>query len=107
MTSFFKKSNLFIKAPALAAAALAIGFAVMPMQSAEARYGRNGALAAGIVGGAILGGALLAPRAYGAPVYGPGPPVYVDEPADCYRVRERVWDEYRGRWVRVNRTVCD
>lgn len=100
-------TNLFTKTTALAAAALAIGFAVLPMESAEARWrGRHGgAVAAGIIGGAIIGGALLAPRAYAAPVYGPGP-VYVDEP-ECYRVRERVWDEYRGRWVRVNRTVCD
>lgn len=100
MMNFVKKSST------VAAAALALGFAVLPMSSAEARYYRNGHLAAGLIGGAVLGGALLAaPRAYGAPVYAPGP-VYVEEPS-CYRVRERVWDDYRGRWVRVNRTVCD
>lgn len=97
--------NILKKSSTLAAAALALGFAVLPMSSAEARYYRNGYLAAGVVGGALLGGALLAPRAYGAPVYAPGP-AYVEEPS-CYRVRERVWDEYRGRWVRVARTVCD
>lgn len=96
----------FRKTTTLAAAALALAFAAMPVEQAEARYGRKGALAAGLVGGALIGGALLAPRAYGAPVYyGPGP-TYVDEPY-CYRVRERVWDDYRGRWVRVTRRVCE
>ena len=61
-------------------------------------YGRGAAIGAGVVGAAILGGALLAAPAYGRPVP-------VEE--DCYTVRERVWDDYRGRWVRVNRTVCD
>lgn len=94
------------KSSAFAAGALALAFAVLPVQDAEARYGRKGALAAGLIGGALIGGALLAPRAYGAPVYyGPGP-VYVEEPT-CYRVRERVWDDYRGRWVRVTRRVCE
>ncbi|MCZ8163825.1 MAG: hypothetical protein O9315_17640 [Beijerinckiaceae bacterium] len=96
----------FKKTSALAAAALALTFAALPVQEAEARRGRNAALAAGLVGGALIGGALLAPRAYGAPVYyGPGP-TYVEEPV-CYRVRERVWDDYRGRWVRVTRRVCE
>jgi hypothetical protein len=96
----------FKKSATLAAAALAIGVAVMPISSAEARFGRNGALIGGLAAGALIGGALLAaPRAYAAPVYGPGP-VYIEEPA-CYNVRERVWDDYRGRWVRVTRRVCD
>lgn len=95
------------KSTTLAVAALALAFVAMPMQEAEARRGRNGYLAAGLIGGALIGGALLAaPRAYGSPVYSPGP-VYVEEQPDCYVVRERVWDEYRGRWVRVRRTVCD
>lgn len=94
------------KTATVAAAALALAVVVLPTHEAEARRGRNAALAAGLVGGALIGGALLAPRAYGAPVYyGPGP-VYVEEPA-CYRVRERVWDDYRGRWVRVTRRVCE
>ncbi len=101
MISLFKKSST------LAAAALALGFAVLPMASAEARYYRNGHLAAGLIGGALIGGALLAaPRAHAAPVYGPST-VYVDEEPACYIVRERVWDEYRGRWMRVRRQVCD
>lgn len=95
----------FRKTTTLAAAALALAFAAMPVEQAEARYGRKGALAAGLIGGALIGGALLAPRAYGAPAYYGGP-VYAEEPA-CYRVRERVWDDYRGRWVRVSRTVCE
>lgn len=92
------------KTSAAALAALTLAFAVAPMQSAEARYYRNGHLAAGLIGGAILGGALLARPSYAAPVY--GGPVYVDN-SDCYVVRQRVWDEYRGRWIRVRRTVCD
>lgn len=101
-----KTKQIIRKASVLGVAALALGFVAMPVEQAEARYGRKGALAAGLIGGALIGGALLAPRAYGAPVYyGPGP-TYVDEPY-CYRVRERVWDDYRGRWVRVNRTVCE
>jgi hypothetical protein len=92
------------KSSALAAAALAVGFAALPIQSAEARYYRNGWLAAGIVGGAILGGALLARPSYGHPVY--GGPVYVDAP-ECYSVRRRVWDDYRGRWVMIRQRVCE
>jgi hypothetical protein len=112
-------------------AALSVLFAAIPFESAEAQgrhhrvgpgrvgpgpvvggpgvrrgayvgrrggYGRGAAIGAGVVGAAILGGALLAAPAYGRPVP-------VEE--DCYTVRERVWDDYRGRWVRVNRTVCD
>lgn len=94
------------KTTALAAAALAVGFAMMPVNEAEARWRghRGGAVAAGIVGAAILGGALLARPSYAAPVY--GGPVYVEGP-DCYIVRRKVWDDYRGRWVRVRQRVCD
>ncbi|MFN3482017.1 MAG: hypothetical protein ACK4YX_03230 [Rhabdaerophilum calidifontis] len=106
MTTIARKS-------AFAAAALAAAFALMPVGEAEARHGRKGALAAGIVGGALIAGALAAPRYYGpayaAPVYSApayGGPVYVEEPT-CYIVRERVWDDYSGRWVRVRRQVCD
>jgi uncharacterized membrane protein len=99
------RSISFKKTSALAAVALALTVAVLPVPEAEARRGRNAALAAGLIGGALIGGALLAPRAYAAPVYGGGP-VYIDEPV-CYRVRERVWDDYRGRWVRVSRRVCE
>ena len=99
--------NLLKKSSTLAAAALALGFAFMPMSSAEARYYRNGHLWAGAAAGALIGGALLAaPRAYAAPAYGPGP-VYVEEEPACRRIRERVWDDYRGRWIMVRRTVCD
>ncbi len=60
-----------------------------------------------------MGGALLAaPRAYGYPHYYGGPayvrgPVYVEEPAECYIQRQRVWSERRGRYITVNREVCD
>lgn len=101
MTISLKKTATF------AAAALAITFAALPVQQAEARYGRNAALAAGLIGGALIGGALLARPAYGyygRPAYYGGP-VYVER--DCYTVRRRVFDSYRGRFVVVRRTVCD
>jgi hypothetical protein len=63
------------------------------------RGGRGAAIGAGVLGAAIIGGALLAaPRARA---------VEVEEGPGCYFVRERVWDDYRDRWVRVNRRVCD
>lgn len=90
------------KASALGAAALVAVFALAPVNEAEARYGRKGALIGGLAAGALIGGALLAqPR----PAY--GGPVYVEEGPRCYFVRERVWDDYRERWVRVRRRVCD
>jgi hypothetical protein len=101
------------KASALAAAVLATAFAALPINTAEARYHRNGHLRAGVAAGALVGGALLAaPRAYGYPHYYGGPayvrgPVYVEEPADCYIQRQRVWSERRGRYITVNREVCD
>ena len=95
---------------ALVAGALAVGFALAPIDSAEARNGRKGALIGGLAAGALLGGALLAaPRAYGSPVYGApayGGPVYVEEP-ECYIARRKVWDDYRGRWVIVREQVCE
>ncbi len=90
------------KASALGAAALAATFALASVNDAEARYGRKGALIGGLAAGALIGGALLAqPR----PAY--GGPVYVEEGPTCYFVRERVWDDYRERWVRVRRRVCE
>ena len=84
-----------------AAAALAMGAALAPT-GAEARFHRNGWLAAGLVGGAIVGSAIAANSAraggYYAPAYA-GP--------DCYRVRQRVWSDYHGRFITVRRTVCD
>ncbi len=95
------------KKSALAAAALAVGLAMIPVDQAEARRGRNAALIGGLAAGAIIGGALLsAPRAHAYPAYGPGP-VYVEDAPSCYVVRERVWDDYRGRWVRIRREVCE
>lgn len=95
------------KNSALLGAALVAAFAALPVEQAEARYGRKGALIGGLAAGALIGGALLAaPRTYAAPAPVYGGPVYVEEPS-CYIVRERVWDDYRGRWVRVRRQVCD
>jgi len=86
----------------LAAAAAALTLSVAFAPAAEAKFHRNGWLAAGLIGGAVIGTAIAASNAQAAPVYHApevGP--------DCYRVRERVWDDYRGRFVTVRRTVCE
>lgn len=88
----------FKKTLAAAATALTMAAAFAP-SAAEARFHRGGWLAAGLIGGALVGTAIAANSAYAAPGY------YVSGP-DCYRVRERVWDDYRGRFVIVRRTVC-
>lgn len=84
----------------LTAAAAALTLAVAAVPSAEARFHRGGWLAAGLIGGAVIGSAIAANRAHAAPGY------YVSG-GDCYTVRNRVWDDYRGRFVIVRRTVCD
>lgn len=97
-----------LKSTALAAvAAVTLGTALVPSQ-AEARWGyRGGAVAAGIIGG-IAAGALIAGAT--RPAYGYYAPAYYAPayygPA-CFRVRERVWSDYRGRFVTVRRTVCN
>ncbi|KAF0231421.1 MAG: hypothetical protein FD175_722 [Beijerinckiaceae bacterium] len=85
----------FKKTLAAAAAALTMAVAFAPV-SAEARWGRGGFLAAGLIGAAVVGTAIAASNA-NAGYHG----------SDCYRVRERVWDDYRGRFVIVRRTVCE
>jgi hypothetical protein len=75
--------------------------------TAEARWGRGGAFAAGAAVG-VLGGALLAAPAYG---YGPGyyAPAYYEPgyygPA-CFWQKERWYDRYGRLHVRRVR-VCD
>lgn len=87
----------------LTAAAAALTMAVAFAPAAEARFHRNGWLAAGLIGGAVIGTAIAAGSAHSAPGY--YAPAAVGP--DCYRVRERVWDDFRGRFVTVRRTVCD
>ena len=89
----------FKKTLTAATAALTMAVAFAPA-SAEARWGRNGYLAAGLIGGALIGSAIIANRAHAAPGY------YVTG-GDCYTVRDRVWDDYRGRYVTIRRNVCD
>ncbi|MCZ8261872.1 MAG: hypothetical protein O9333_17295 [Beijerinckiaceae bacterium] len=92
--------NTFKKTLAATAAALTMAVAFAP--AAEAKFHRNGWLAAGLIGGAVIGTAIAANNAHAAPVYHApevGP--------DCYRVRERVWDDYRGRFVTIRKTVCE
>lgn len=95
-----------------AAAILAAGLGVAP---AEARYGRNAAvgagIAAGIIGGIAAGAILAQPRrAYGSPVSAYADPTYVeDEPVyvrSCRTIRRRVWlDDATYTYRRVR--VCD
>jgi hypothetical protein len=87
---------------------------VLFVAPASAEGGRNGAAAAGAVGGlalgAMLGSALAAPRpVYVAPrpVYVAPAPVYVEPAAEeCYVSRERVWVPGWG-WEMRRRTVCE
>jgi hypothetical protein len=88
----------FKKTLAAAAAVLTLGVALTPAAEAKPwhHHGhRGGFLAAGLIGGALLGTAIASSNAYAASA------------SDCYRVRERVWDDYRGRFVIVRRTVCE
>lgn len=100
------------KSTALAAAALALVASTVTFNPAEAQWRRHHhhhrgpGIAACIIGGALIGGALLAPRAYAQPHYYSAP-VYVEEPAQCYIERQRVWSERRGRYITVDREVCD
>jgi hypothetical protein len=87
----------------LAASAAALTMAVAFAPAAEARFHRNGWLAAGLIGGAIVGTAIATSNARSAPGYYEP----VSAGPDCYRVRDRVWDDYRGRFVIVRRTVCE
>ncbi|CAM5776520.1 hypothetical protein LMIY3S_05568 [Labrys miyagiensis] len=83
----------------LVTAALA-GAAVATTGSAEARYGRNGAFAAG-AGIGLLGG-LLAGSAYSNRYYYDDySPVYYRR---CYIKKRRVADYYGWHWERVK--VC-
>jgi hypothetical protein len=84
----------------LVAATLA-GAAVASTGSAEARYGRNGAFAAGA--GLGLVGGLLAGAAYNNRYYDDGyyAPVYYQR---CHLENRRVRDYYGWHWARVK--VC-
>ncbi|MBV8790920.1 MAG: hypothetical protein JO205_03445 [Pseudolabrys sp.] len=101
----------------LAVAALAATAVSFDAQNAAQAYCRGCAVGAGVIGGiaagAIIGGAIANSQA--APVYvAPPPPPPGVAPADvdpnevydsavCHV--ERVWDEYRQRWIR--REICD
>ena len=76
---------------------------------AEARYGRNGAFAAGaaagVIGGALLGGALSQPS-YAEPVYVEPQPVYVEPEPVCYWRKQRVPNSYDAGWHWERIQVC-
>ncbi len=82
----------------LVAATLA-GAAVATTGTAEARYGRNGAFAAG-AGIGLLGG-LIAGSAYNNGYYDDYRPVYY---RSCHIESRKVADYYGWHWVRVR--VC-
>jgi len=98
MTMFRKTMTAALLAAGLVGATLAT------TGTAEARYGRGGAFAAGAAVG-LLGGALLSGPAYG---YGYGPGYYA--PAyyapSCYWTKQRWYDAAGYRHVRRVR-VCD
>lgn len=84
------------------------GTLAVTTETASARYGRNGAFAAGaiagVVGGAILGGALNQPRYYEPDYYYEPEPVYVPR---CYYQNRRVRNlyDYGYHYERVK--VCE
>ena len=89
-------------------AATLAGASLAATGTAEARYGRGGAFAAGAAVG-LLGGALLAAPAYGYGYgYAPGPGYY--EPAyyapACFWQKQRWYDAYGYAHVRKVR-VCN
>ncbi len=96
----------------------AAGIAALAIAAPGPAHARDGAVAAGIIGGlaagAIIGGALAGPPAYAGPVYvappPPPPAAYYGPPppyaAPCYwAAGEPVWNGYR--WVRSRVRVCD
>ena len=93
----------------LVVCATVAAFAFMGASQPVEAGGRDGAIAAGVLGGlaagAIIGGAVAQPR-----YYEPAP-AYVVQPGygpRCYYTRGRaVWDDYRGVWVRPRVRVCD
>ena len=99
---------------AVAAAAIVAAATLVP-DTAEARRGRGGAIAAGVIGG-IAAGAIIAGAGrhyYGGYGYGPGygygggyyaPAYYGGYGPGCVIRRERVWDGYGWRVQRVR--VC-
>ena len=95
----------------IVAAAAAIAVAGTVSQPAQAG-GRDGAIAAGVLGGlavgAIVGAAASQPRYAPAPAYEPEPVYVAPPPPRCYWTRgEPTWDGYRGVWVRPRVQVCD
>jgi hypothetical protein len=102
------------KIGAAALSALVLGGGVSaPLDAAQARNGRNAALAGGLAAGAVVGGAIAgATRSYAAPVYGQPSygysgygvapyetyeaPVVVQR--DCWRERRPAYDDW-GRVV--------
>lgn len=83
------------------------GFKIPPVGGGPAKippygkgYGKGygngyGYAAAGLVGAAIVGTAIAASRSNN----------YVE--GECYHVRQRVWDDEIGGYVRIRRLVCD
>ena len=84
----------FTKIAAVALTSLTVATAFAPSAEARWRGHHGGAIAAGVIGGALLG-AMLARPAYAAPVY-------AESYEDCYR--KHVGYNRYGR--PIYRTVC-
>jgi hypothetical protein len=83
------------------AAALSLGVAVVAVPT-SAQADNSGAVAAGVIGGLAVGTMIgSAAAANNGPYYQPAPAYY--GPA-CYWQRQRVWDGFGWRWMRVR--VC-
>ncbi len=107
MTSYLKKASI----GGMAALSLA---AAMISNTAPARAGDGGAVAAGVIGGlavgAIAGSAIANSRPYGYPAYGPGyAPAYATPAygSGCYFTREPVYDAYGEVIGRRRVRVCE
>jgi hypothetical protein len=89
----------FKKISAIALTALTLAVATAPSAEARWRHRHGGAIAAGLIGGAVLGAA-MAGSGYG---YGYARPVYAEPSYEgCYR--KVVGHTYYGR--PIVRTVC-
>jgi len=105
----------------LTALAVTATLAIAAVAAPQPAQARDGAIAAGIIGGlavgAIIGSAVAGPRDHGyyrhdrpePHYYRPAPAYYRSAPAyyraDCYWTQQRVWNGYR--WQLRRAQVCD
>jgi hypothetical protein len=90
--------NVFTKTLAAGAAALTLAIAFAPAAEAKFHHGGHG-----WHGGH---GHNFGHRWHGRRHWGPGVVGYGVYGGGCYIARKRVWDDYRGRFIFVRRSVC-